>query len=65
LGHAQGMGSSRMLNGIMESRRTGRPGRPRIRCNDMEPNVNIWKEMALNRKVWNELAEKAKTHKEL
>jgi len=51
-----------MVNGIMGSRRTGRQ---RIRCNDMkEPNVNSWKELALNRKVWNELAEKVKTHKE-
>jgi len=57
------MGSSRMVNGIMGSRRTGRP---RIRCNDMkEPNVNNWKELALKRKVWNELAQKAKTQKEL
>jgi len=62
LGHRQSMGL-RMLNGIMGSRRTGRP---RIRCNDMkEPNVTNWKELALKRKVWNELAEKAKTHKEL
>lgn len=63
LGHTQSIGSSRMVNGIMGSRRTGRP---RIRCNDMkELNVNNWKELALKRKVWNELAEKAKTQKEL
>jgi hypothetical protein len=57
--HTHSMGSTRTITGITGSRQTGKP---RIRCKDIKkPNVNNWKELALNRKAWNELAEKPRS----